>query len=427
LIGAIGTSLLPLLPWLIGMGLLICCSAFFSASEAALFYLRPSARRQLATGNASQRAADKLLVDPDRLLSAVLFWNLVINIAYFAISSMCSIKIDKDESLGQSWAIAFAIGSLLAIIFFSEMLPKSIAVINAASIVKAVGLPLSFAVRAIDPLMPILTTANLISRRILWPGFTPEANLEVADIERAIEISGKDQSVIRQEQAVLQNMVHLSDIRIDEWMRPRTQFEVFKPPVNLQDLNGQIPPSGYLLVTEPASEEIEKAIRLDNHHKLSDENLEKFAEPILYLPWSATVADALEKMSHKDREVTVVLNEFGETIGILTIEDILETVFAYKPSRSKRILDHNPIVEVEPGLWVAYGLMSVRQLARFLNLKLPTTDSVTIGGMIQATLQRLGKIGDECDWGPLHFRIVDIAERGMMLTAITFREVEADE
>lgn len=426
MIGAIGTSLLPLAPWLVGMGLLICCSAFFSASEAALFYLRPSVRRQLPEGNASQRAADRLLDNPDRLLSAVLFWNLVINIAYFAISSMCSIKIDNDEALGQGWAVAFAVGSLLAIIFFSEMLPKSIAVINAGRIVNVVGLPLSVTVRIVDPLMPILTTVNLISRRVIWPSFTPEADLEVADIERAIEISGKDPSVIRQEQAVLQNMVHLSDIRIDEWMRPRTQFEVFHPPVSLNDLNGQIPPSGYLLVTEPDTEEIEKAIRLDNHHKLSEENLEKFAEPILYLPWSATVADALEKMSHRDREVTVVLNEFGETIGILTIEDILETVFTYAPSRSKRILDHNPIVKIEDGLWVAYGLMSVRQLARHLEIELPQTDSVTLGGMIQATLQRLARTDDECEWGPLHFRVVDVAERGMMLTAITFRNAEGD-
>lgn len=427
MIGAIGTGFLPLLPWLIAMGILICCSAFFSASEAALFFLRPSVRRRLKNGNASERAAANLLSDPDRLLSAVLFWNLVINIGYFSISSVCSIKIDNMESLGQGWAIAFAAGSLLTIIFFSEMLPKSFAVINASGLVKLIGLPLAITVRLVDPLMPILTTTNLISRRILWPSFTHEEDLNVADIERAIKISGKDESVIRQEQAVLQNMVYLSDIRIDEWMRPRTQFDAFQPPVSLTDLNGQLPPSGYLLVTEPESEEIERAIRLDNHHKLPHENLERLAEPIQYLPWSATVADALEKMSHREREVTVVLNEFGETIGILTIEDILETVFTYAPSRSKRILDHNPIAEIEPGLWVAYGLMSVRRLARYLDVELPRTDSVTIGGMIQASMQRLAKIGDECDCGPLHFRVVDVAERGMMLTVITFHHREDDE
>ena len=58
--------------------------------------------------------------------------------------------------------------------------------------------------------------------------------------------------------------------------------------------------------------------------QLDDDGLERFAEPVLYLPWCATVADALEKMSHRDREVTVVVNEFGDTIGILTIEDILD-------------------------------------------------------------------------------------------------------
>ena len=112
------------------------------------------------------------------------------------------------------------------------------------------------------------------------------------------------------------------------------------------DLNGLVPASGYLLVTEPDSQEIEKAIRLDNQYHLPQENLERFAEPVLYLPWCATVANALEKMSHRDREVTVVVNELGDTIGILTIEDILETVFVYSPSRTQRLLDMPPLEEL---------------------------------------------------------------------------------
>ena len=425
LVGAIGTSLLPLLPWLVAMLVLIGCSAFFSASEAALFYLRASDRRQLKSGNASQRAAGLLLLNPDRLLSAVLFWNLVINITYFAISSVCSIKIDKDESMGQGLAIAFAIGSLLAIIFFSEMLPKSIAVMNAARLVQFIGIPLSIAVRVVDPLMPLLTTINVISRRIIWPSFKKESELDVKDIERAIDISGKDPSIIRQEHTVLQNIVQLSNIRVDEWMRPRMQFQTFQPPISFADLNGEVPSSGYLLVTETDSEEIEKAVRLDNHFKLPQDQLEKLGEPVLYLPWSATVADALERMSHKDREVTVVLNEYGETIGILTIEDILETVFTYQPSRSKRLLDHNPLVKIEEGLWVAWGMMSLRQLARTLELELPESNCVTLGGLVQESMQRLARKGDEFAWGPLQLRVVDATDRGTTMIAIS-RSAEED-
>ena len=418
-------DLIPLVPWFVAMGVLVCCSAFFSASEAALFYLRPSDRRQLADGNASQRAASKLLRDPDRLLASVLFWNLVINIVYFAISSVVSIRIDETPTLGQGWAIAFAIGSLLTIIFFSEMLPKSTAVMNAGGLVQFIGVPLAVAVRVLDPIMPLLTSVNLISRRILWPNFKNESYLEISDIERAIDISGKDLSVIKQEQTVVQNIVQLSSIRVDEWMRPRTQFANYKPPVKLSDLGGSLPASGYLLVTEPDTEEIEKAMRLDNHFKLPEDNLERLGEPVLYMPWSATVADALERMSHRDREVTVVLNEYGETIGILTIEAILAAVFTYSPSRGKRLLDHNPIAKINDELWVAFGMMSLRLLAKYFKVDLPESNNVTITGLVQEEVQRLARAGDQCDHGPLHFHVVETDDRGMLVVKITRIDQEA--
>ena len=302
-----------------------------------------------------------------------------------------ALKIDRDEALGQSYAVGFAAVSLLAIIFFSEMLPKSFAVLKPRTLAQTVSLPLSLAVRLADPIMPVLKAVNLISRRLILPGFSSEPYLDVNDLERAIEISGNDAALMKQEQTVLQNIVQLSEIRADEWMRPRTQFETFQPPVKLKNLSGKIPASGYLLITESNSQEIEKAIRLDNQYNLPDDELERFAEPVLYLPWCSTVADALEKMSHREREVTVVVNEYGDTIGILTIEDILETVFTYEPSRSKRLLDLNPLHEINPGKWVASGMMSLRQLSRTLDKELPATTCVTIGGIIQETMQRLAE------------------------------------
>lgn len=249
--------------------------------------------------------------------------------------------------------------------------------------------------------------------------------MEVNDLERAIEHSGNDAALIKQEQAVLQNIVRLSTILIEEWMRPRTQFVSFRPPVNLSDLDGVIPASGYLLITEEDSEEIEKAIRLDNQYQLNQDHLEQIAEPVLYLPWCATVADALEKMSHRDREVTVVVNEFGDTIGVLTIEDILETAFAYSPSRSQRLLDLPPLEQIADDTWRVAGIMSLRQLARRLDVVIPPTISVTVGGVIQETMQRLAETGDQCRWGPLHLTVIEVSQRGAMLVEV--RIVESDE
>jgi CBS domain containing-hemolysin-like protein len=286
------------------------------------------------------------------------------------------------------------------------------------SLAGLVSFPLSVAVRVVDPLMPLLRSINLISRRLIWPGFQAEPFMEVNDLERAIEHSGNDAALIKQEQAVLQNIVQLSTIRVEEWMRPRTQFVSFRPPVQVSDLEGVVPASGYLLITEADSGEIEKAIRLDNQYQLDQDNLERFADPVLYLPWCATVADALEKMSHRDREVTVVVNEFGDTIGVLTIEDILETVFVYSPSRSERLLDMPPLQQISEDAWKVSGIMSLRQLARRLDVSIPQTFSVTVGGVIQESMQRLAEQGDACHWGPFHFTVSEVSRRGSMLVEV---------
>ena len=401
------------------MVVLIACSGFFSASEAALFSLRAADRRQLEKGNSAQRVAARLLQDPDRLLSAVLFWNLVINMCYFAIASVVGLRLERSGLLGKSSAVFFGSAALLMIIFFSEMLPKSTGVLAARALSGLLGAPLAVAVRLVDPLMPALRLINTLSRRLIWPRFKAEPYLEVSDLERAIELSTSDAELVEQEQAALRNIVLLSDIRVDEWMRPRTQFLTFRPPVSLADLDGRMTPSGYLLVTEPDSEEVDAAVHLKELFNIPAEHLEFQAQPVLCVPWCATVADLLQQMNSRDRQVAAIVNEYGETIGILTFEDILDTIFTYSPSRSKLLLDRKPIHDISTGMWLVAGVTSLRRLARYLEMELPASKSVTIAGVIQETLGRLAKADDRCRWGPFRMKVLEAPERGHMLIELT--------
>lgn len=406
------------------MGVLVGCSAIFSASEAALFFLRPGDRRAMKRGSTADRVADQLLESPDRLLSAILFWNLVVNTAYFTLASICAIQLEKSESFGNTWALVFGIGSLLLLVFFGELLPKSIGVLVSRRFASAIAIPLSIAVRLLDPIMPVLQTANIVSRRLLWPNFQRESYLEINDLERAIQLSVSDAELLKQEQAVLNNIVLLSDIRVDEWMRPRTQFQALRPPVHLADLHGKDFRTGYLLVTEFKQEEISRAIRLTNVSELPARNIDRLAVPVLYLPWCTTVARAMERMTRLERDVAVIVNEHGETIGLLTIEDIFETIFNYAPSRSKRLLDENPIHYIRPNCWVVSGMVGLRQLSRRLNMELPKTHSITIAGVIQEKLQRLAQPGDQCQWGPFELRVLEYPYRGHMLVEITWNQTD---
>ena len=419
-------SLLELLPWIIAMALLMAGSGFFSASEAAMFYLRPRIREKMQSGTAGEKMAFQLTERPERLLSAILFWNLVINIAYFAISSIVAIRLEANES--RSVSVLFAMVSLLAIIFFSEMLPKNIAVLRPRQLASAFSIPLSFAVRVVDPIMPLLRSVNLISRRLIWPGFEPESYMEVADLEKAIEHTADNADLIKQEQTVMRNIVALSSNRVDEWMRPRTQFVTFQPPVSRLDLvKHGLPDSGYLLVSEPDSLEVSHAIRLDNQYELADEEIERFAEPVQYLPWCATVSEAFELMSQRQREVTVVVNEYGDTIGVLTIEDILETVFHDSPSRARRLLDVEPITKVDDSTWHVSGMMSLRRLAKQMEVEVPEVDSVTVGGVMQEVLQKLCESGDECEWGPFDLKVIKTDTPSGLLVQLKMRPGTEDD
>jgi len=403
-------------PWLIAMAVLIACSAFFSGSEAALFYLRWEDRRTLASGGPSQRAAARLLKNPDRLLSAVLLWNLAINMTYFGISSI--VALHYKEAGNSSRAVAFSAAALLVIIFCSEMLPKSIAVLSARKFAGFVGIPLSVSVRVLDPVMPALRITSLLSRRLIWPRFVPEPYLEVSDLERAIELSSADTPLIDQERATLRNIVMLSDIRVEEWMRPRTQFITFRSPVALADLRGKMTPSGYLLVTEGDHEDITSAINLTKLVEVPDDNLQRHAHPVSCVPWCATVADVLQQLQRTNCDVAVVVNEFGETIGILTFADILATLFHEDPSRSDRLLDREPIEQVAEGVWHITGMTSLRRLALHFETELPLTTNVTVGGVIQDLLQRLAEEGDEVEWGEFRLCVLKAPRRGQLLIEI---------
>jgi putative hemolysin len=403
--------------WLVAMGVLLFCSGFFSAAEAALFYLNRQERRRLASGNRAQRVAARLLDEPDRLLTAVLFWNLLVNITYFTISSITSISLKAEGHA--TLAGAFAAGSLLVIIVLSEMLPKSLAVLQPRAVATLVGVPLSAAVRAVDPILPVLRAVNLLSRRLLWPSFEPEPYLHVRDLERAVELSTSNAALLNQEQTVLQRIVTFSEMRADELMRPRTRFLSFHPPVALADLGGRLPPSGYLLVTEPESDEVAGAVPLKRLWQVPAEHLEEQAEPVAYVPWCTTLAGALETMQRDNRRVAAVVNEFGETIGILTLDDVLDEIFSAATSRSQRLLRRVSIRRVAPGVWHVTGMTSLWRLVRHFRVSRPASKSVTVAGVLQETLGRLPNAGDECRWGPFRFKVLDVSQRGQLLVELT--------
>ncbi len=396
-----------LTPLLAAMLVLLILSAFFSASEAALFSLRATDLAILRVGTRGQRRADRLLDDPDRLLSAVLFWNLVVNIGYFAIVSHVGLRLRGQTELGNTVFATFTGGSLLGIIFFSEMLPKSFAVLQARRLSAWLSLPLSAFVRLVDPLMPTLRVVNLLSRRLIWPTFQAEPYLQINDLARAIELSTDDAQLIDQEQRILRNVISLSDLRVDECMCPRAQLRLLRPPVHWRDPRAELSGATRLFIAEPDSDEIVATVDLGSLLEIPDEHLERYSQAVIYAPWSSQVADVLQEMERLERDTAVVVNEMGETIGAVTRNDILNVIFTERSSRSERLLNRQPVLQLSEGLWQTTGMSNLRVLAEHFQVDLPPTGSVTVAGVIQEALQRLPQVGDRIEWGPFAMEVTE--------------------
>lgn len=442
----------------VALVILMFLSAFFSASEAALFYLDRAQQRSMLTGTRAQRRAVKLLEDPDRLLSAILFCNLVVNMLYFGVVSLIALQLTQKSGAAQ--AGFFSLGALCVMIIFCEMLPKSISVLIPRRLAALCSLPLLITLRITGPFLPILRGINRLSLRLIWPGFKSEPYLRICDLEQAVkiasvskkenkkisgetassglesgdagetesledaEIKGQDSSeqelsfseesdVHIQQQHFLERILALSDMKAEEMMCPRSFLSILRPPVTLQDLRDADLSSGFILISEEDTDEIALTVAIKRLPQMSDSQLAQIhlsARTVLYIPWNMRVSDVLELLRKQRRELAVVVNEYGKTTGIITLDDITDSIFAQQSGRIYRLMRRVPIQEVSEKTWHVVGMTDLRFFARYFHLDALEGDFHTVGGAITQVLQHVPETGDTGEWLGMTFKVLESDE-----------------
>lgn len=441
--------MLSLIPFLVVMGGLAVLSACFSAAEAAYFSLRRQDMERLASFGWTGRLAFYLAGRGEHLLTAILFCNLLVNVAYFTMSSVITLHWQRHGNIQQ--AGVFASISILVLIFFSEMLPKSLAAQRPIASALILAFPIYMAVRLTNPLLPVLRGIAIGIRRVFWPGFKPEPFLRVRELEKAVRISQEAAAVLEDEQHVLENLVQLSDLRAEDVMQPRTEVRIFHRPVSVAEARAAFSVSKYLFIVEQEDEAFTSAISSRTlmraaRHSVAVEgphptarpavnqndpagaecpdssDLAAWAEPVTYVPWNVTAAQVLQTLVNEHRDVAAVVNEYGETVGVITLEDLLSRIFTRETSRSEQFFGRRPILPVEPGVWHVTGLTSVHRLCRYFGLERPEEASHTVAGIFQDQLGRLPKPGDVCQWGPFELRAIQVGRRGVILAELRRRD-----
>ncbi|MCS7467316.1 CNNM domain-containing protein [Stieleria sp. ICT_E10.1] len=389
------SELLQYVGWLVPMAVLILLSALFSGSEAALFSLTLRQRRQLRRGGVGGRIADRMLRDSEKLLSAILFWNLLINMTYFAIASIVASRLDASVDAGASVALLFTSASLLTIIFFSEMLPKSLALLAPMQASILIAPVLNLAVRLVSPLLPIIKTSNLLAGRLLWPSFQPENEIDLVDIERAVELGTDDAALLERERLALQNLVAIAEMRASELMRPRSRLHLVESPIQADALFARSPPGGYAIITDETGDTMVGALGVRMLRPSQIDHFEDLVEPVIYVPWSARVARVLDLLNENDLSVAIVVDEYGDGIGALSIDRIFRRLLAPEHDQFEEDTDSAAIEQLEPDLYRVAGGIALRQLAKQLAVSVPDESVATVAGFIQRHNERLPRLGDQ--------------------------------
>ncbi len=399
---------------------LLIGSGFFSASETALFFL---STEEIQTFQQNDRPSERIIVgllkEPDRLLTAVLFWNLLINLTFFACGVVISGKLVAS---GNSAAAGiFGILNLSLMIVFGEVVPKSSAVMFRQPLARLVSFPLAFAVQLFDPLAPTFESVTRSLRRVFWPEIKREPYLHPEDLEQAIENSAGNQSVLRQERLVLHNILDLSEIPVEEVMRPRGTYRAVAAPVHLSDLADTPIPADYLVILAEEGDNVIGAVPLASFTVLAKQNLENAAEEVIHIPWCAPVAQVLQRLEDASLSLASVVNEFGETIGVVTYEDIVDSILSAEPSRARRVLQRDPVQSKDENTWHVDGMTSLRYLSRRLNIEFePEVDGqVTVAGVFHEQLQRIPEVGDQCQWQGFELSVLEQTSRQHFVVHVT--------
>lgn len=370
-------------------------SAFFSGSETALMALNRYRLRHLAkTGNRGAKQAQKLLEKPDRLIGLILLGNNVVNILIAQLSAYIGYRLHGDVGI----AIATFI-LIFAILIFAELTPKTLAALHAEKL----ALPAAIIyVPLLTIAYPIVWTVNLISNSLLRLfGFDIKENLlsPLTHEELRTVVREKGTTVSSEHQQMLLGILDLEKITAEDIMIPKneiigidleddwddivTQFKNIsytRIPIYRGSIDNVV---GFLHLRKLLLNILEKDIEL--------EDLEHALREPYFIPEGTNLKKLLFEFQNKKRRFSLVVDEFGDIQGLVTLEDLLEEIvgeFTNDPATYD--------VEIHPqedGTFVVDGSTHIRDINKALAWSLHDDGPKTINGLILEHMQSIPEPG----------------------------------
>ena len=372
---------------------LLGCSAFFSGSETALFSLT---RERLKDYERTRTAAgDRILAlmrDPKLLLATVLVGNMTVNVLFFSVSFRLADAVARAHSRWAGGAVG--VGALLAVIVFGEVAPKGVAVTRPAGFARAVAFPLYAFHRAASPLSRTFGfLMGKMSERIAEYA-EHDVYVKPEELKMLVDMAARQQVIKGMIPSMIQEVVDIGRTRVKQIMVPRVDIAAFRLNDSREaflDLARRTRHKRYL-VYKRSMDDISTALLTREALLSPDEPLERLQRPVVFVPETKTVEDLLKQFREQRQDFAVVVDEYGGTAGIVTIEDVIEEVIG--EIKDEYDLPTDEVKRLSENEYLVPGDLPLDAWREMFGRELPSASVDTVGGFVAALLDRMPRVGD---------------------------------
>jgi len=403
--------------------LLLLFGAWFSAAETSMMAInRYRLNMLIRKGSRSAKLTGRLLSKVDKLLGSILFGNTLLNVAAAAVTNILILRIFGASEL------ALLLGTLLItfiLLVFSEIMPKIIA----ASHPERVALPSSYLLTPLITLFhPVVSVATAVVKGFLWlfriKVQTDQSKQKVTLEELRGLVLEAEHFLPRKHQKMLLNLVDLEHITVNDVMVPRNQIESLNIDVDPIELRQQIITSHHTLMPVYADSQsniigilhIKRVLSLLQEEFVDATQLREVLQEPYFIPSDTPLLKQLQQFQERHTRMGLVVDEYGELLGLVTLENILEEIVGdfttQSPSQTGKYLRHSD------GSLLLEGSSSLRELNRKLGLHLPLGEAKTLNGLILEHLQDIPEPGTSLKIEGYAIEIIQTQDRAVKVARI---------
>ncbi|MGB2294182.1 MAG: HlyC/CorC family transporter [Candidatus Puniceispirillum sp.] len=391
---------------------LILASAFFSSAETALTAASDARMRQLANkGNKNAKTVEALRADREGLIGAILIGNNAVNVLASAIAT--SLFITLFGETGLLWA---TMTMTVLLVVFAEVMPKTYALTFADRYALTIAPVIRIIVLALSPLALAIRWLASITIRAR----SDEDSDREEELRGLIELHGADgDEDDRETQAMLSSILDLNALTVEQIMTHRGSVSMINADDDLDDILRRVLESPHTRhpVFSGKSDNIIGVLHVkdllrsighlgENVNENGDGNrfVQDIASPAYFIPETTLLFDQLQSFRSRREHFAVVVDEYGDFRGIVTLEDILEEIVG--DIDDEHDIDLPGLTPQADGSWLVDGSVTIRDLNRALGWQLPDEDASTLAGLVLFESRTIPMPGQEFRFHNIRFRVV---------------------